>query len=89
MIFATIFVATDFNGEKFLNSQDSYNDFPTSVRAFTNVWDLMNGMGDWKAETYTGLLFYYILTVFVNIGMLNIVISVVSDIYEQVSLTKR
>jgi hypothetical protein len=58
------------------------------VRAFTNVWDTMNGMGDWKAKTGWGLLFYYVLTVFVNIGMLNIVISVVSDIYEKVMTTK-
>jgi len=58
------------------------------VRAFTNVWDVMNGMGDWKAVTGWGLFFYYVLTVFVNIGMLNIVISVVSDIYEEVNMKK-
>jgi len=59
------------------------------VKAFTNVWDVMNGMGDWKAKTYPGLFFYYVLTVFINIGMLNIVISVVSDIYEEVNMRKK
>ena len=48
----------------------------------------MNGMGDWKAKTGWGLVFYYVMTIFINIGMLNIVISVVSDIYEKIMTTK-
>ena len=56
--------------------------------SFTNVWDTMNGMCGWKAKTGWGLFFYMVLTIFINIGMLNIVISVVSDIYEKVMTTK-
>jgi len=88
MIFAIIFVACDYMGEEFVESQPVYANFSTLSKAFTNVWDLMNGMANFKAVTRLGLFFYYLLTMTVNIGMLNIVISVVSETYERVYMFK-
>jgi len=44
---------------------------------------------DYRFRTDIGLVLYYICTVFVQIAMLNIVISVVSDIYDRVQMAKK
>ena len=87
-VFAIMFIASDHMGEDFINSQEAYENFSTFTKAFTNVWDLMNGMGDYKGSKAYGLIIYYCVTILVNIGMLNIVISVVSETYERVSMYK-
>jgi len=88
MVFAAIFVSTDFIGEKYEDSEEAYKEagFGNMMKSFTNVWDNMNGMSSWKPETHWGLFFYFALNIFINIGMLNIVISVVSDIFEEINM---
>ena len=49
----------------------------------------MLGDNDYRFSTPLGLIIYYICTVFVQIAMLNIVISVVSDIYDRVQMSKK
>ena len=54
-----------------------------------STWDLMNGMSEYKPESKIGMLFYYMFTILTNITLLNIVISVISDTYEKVSLNRK
>jgi len=63
--------------------------FTSMLTAFTQVWDLMLGSNDYRFETPLGLILYFIFTVFVQIAMLNIVISVVGDIYDRVQKSKK
>lgn len=112
VVFAVIFKALEFVGEKFVDDrcdegddatcnlgcpkddptcnskygygEGHYADFDSFTRSFSHVWDLMLGDYDYRFNTELGIILYYICTVFVQIAMLNIVISVVSDTYDRV-----
>ena len=49
----------------------------------------MLGSGNYSFKTKTGVLLYGFATIFMPIGMLNMVISVVSDTYERVQMNKK
>jgi hypothetical protein len=49
----------------------------------------MLGASKFKASTLIGLACYYMLTISINIGMFNIVIAVVSEVFEKVSSKKK
>jgi len=83
----------EFIGEDFVDDLTAeeipYVGFTPLVKAFTQVWDLMLGDNDYRFKTPIGLIAYYVCTVFVQIAMLNIVISVVSDTYDKVVMSKK
>lgn len=49
----------------------------------------MLGDNDYRFTTPLGLVLYFICSVFVQIAMLNIVISVVSDTYDRVQMSSK
>ena len=49
----------------------------------------MLGLSKFKPSTLIGLVCYYMLTISIKIGMFNIVIAVVSEVFEKVSSKKK
>lgn len=90
-----IFKALEYEGEK-LYQQESEDDGKLQygvatefTRANLHVWDFMMGYEDYKFKTRTGMVFYVLASILINIALLNMVISVVSDTYDRVSMTKK
>jgi len=88
-MFTVVFTATDYLGEDFYDSQEDYKDLPLIIKAFFNSWDMMNGMAQFKPNTPMGATFYILFSIFINISMLNIVISVVSETYEKINKAEK
>ena len=87
-VFAAVFQSLDLQYEAFVDQSEDYKNVSSSLeKSFLQSWDMMLGYGEYKFRTYTGILVYFMATIFNNIVMLNMVISVVSDTYDKVQLT--
>ena len=74
-----IFIEDDHSGEVEYTTLENI-----FLISFAQTWDSMLGYGSQKLKTPMGILIYFLATIFINIGMLNMVISVVSDSYDRV-----
>ena len=81
----------DREGEQYvLNEGKEYIQLRYQVLiSFFQTWDLMLGYGSTKFQTVTGCFLYILATIFINIAMLNMVISVIGDSYDKVQMTKK
>jgi len=93
-MFSVFFRCLDGGNESFLTQggeqDEAYKGVPFSVfKGLLQSWDLMLGYGEYKFRTAIGITFYFLATVFTNIVMLNMVISVVSDTFDKVQMTMK
>lgn len=81
--FTAIFAQTEKHGEKIITSDDDFPGFPSFIKGALTTWNLGLGSMNYEFSTPVGVSVYFASTLLSVIVMLNILISVVSEIYAQ------
>ena len=86
--FSVMFAQTDKYGESFISSAEDFKDFPPLIKGVLATWNLGLGSMDYTFSTGLGASVYFVGTLLSVIVMLNILISVVSDVYDEITMQR-
>ena len=84
-VFSVVFLQLELEGEEFVTfDPEEYPGFRKGWRSYVKTWDFMLGYSEYRFKTGPGVIIYILGSIIINISILNMVISVVSDSYDRV-----
>ena len=85
LVLAATFTITSNQGEDFLTKDDEYQKSNIIVTAYVKTVDFVIAKDGYRFSSVTGITAYVIGILYLNIIIINLVVALVGDVYDEVN----